>query len=71
MGKTWHFIFTKIIFFLQQGHKKQKQKKLLSFKSNKNKTKKVNTDGLSPVKRFLYSHIAKLHTFFFQDQQVS
>jgi hypothetical protein len=26
---------------------------------------------LPPVMRFLYSHIARLHTFFFQDGQVS
>jgi hypothetical protein len=51
-------------FLLQQGHKKETQKKLLSFKSNKNKAAKVNTTGLPLVKRFLYSHIAKFHTLF-------
>jgi hypothetical protein len=50
MGKTWHFIFNTVdtlkqTFLLQQGHKKETQKKLLSFKSNKNNTKKVNTTG--------------------------
>jgi hypothetical protein len=44
---------------------------MLSLKSNKNKTKKVNTTRLSPVKRFLYSYIASLHTIFFQDGKVS
>jgi hypothetical protein len=75
MGKTWHFICTvdtlKQTFLLQKGHKNNTQRKLLSYKSNKNKPKKVNTTGLPPVMRFLYSHIARLHTFFFQDGQVS
>jgi hypothetical protein len=75
MGKTWHFIFAivdtlKQIFLLQQGHK-NKTNKLLSYKSNENKTEKVNTTGLPPVKRFLYSHKARLRTFFFQYGQVS
>jgi NAD-specific glutamate dehydrogenase len=56
-------------FFLQQGQKKT-QKKLLSFKSNENKTEKVNTTVLPPVKCFLYSHIARLRTFFLQDGKV-
>jgi hypothetical protein len=76
MGKFWHFIFATVdtlkqTFLLQQGHKIKTQRKLLSFKSNENKTKKVNTTGLTPVKCFIYSHIAKLHTFFFKDGQVS
>jgi hypothetical protein len=70
MGKTWHYIFATVYtlkqtFLLQQGHKKKTQKKLLSSNSSKNKTKKVNTTGLPPIKRFLYSHIARLHTFLF------
>jgi hypothetical protein len=76
MGKTWHFIFAKVdllkqTFLIQQGHKNKTQIKLLSIKSNENKTEKVNTTGLPPLKHFLYSHIARLHTFFFQDGQVS
>jgi hypothetical protein len=31
----------------------------------KTKSKKVNTIGLPPVKRFLYSHIARLRTILF------
>jgi hypothetical protein len=58
-------------FFLQQGHEKKKQRKLLSSKNNENKTEKVNTTGLPPIKRFLYNHIARLRTFFFPDGQVS
>jgi hypothetical protein len=44
---------------------------MLSCKSKKNKTNKVKTTGLPPVKRFLYSHIARLHTLFVQDGHVS
>jgi hypothetical protein len=45
MGKTWHFIFATVDtlkqnFLLQQGLKQKTQIKLLSFKSNENKTKK-------------------------------
>jgi hypothetical protein len=45
MDKSWHFIFTivgtlKQTFFLQKGHKKKSQIKLLSHKNNKNKTEK-------------------------------
>jgi hypothetical protein len=57
-------------FFLQQEHNKKTQRKLLSYKSNKNKIKK-KTIGLPLVKHFLYSHIARLRTFFFQDGKVS
>jgi hypothetical protein len=76
MVKNWNFIFAivdtlKQTFLLQKGHKKKTQQKLLSFNSNENKTEKVNTTGLPLVKRFLYSHIARLCTFFFQDGQVS
>jgi hypothetical protein len=68
MGKTWYFIWSTVntlkqTLVLQQGHKKNTQKKLVSFKSNENKTEKV--------KRFLYSHKARLRTFFFQYGQVS
>jgi hypothetical protein len=76
MSKTWYFILSTVntlkqTLVLQQGHKKNTQKKLVSFKSDENKTKKVNTTGLPPVKRFLYSHKARLRTFFFQYGQVS
>jgi hypothetical protein len=59
--KTWHFIFVivdtlKQILFLQQGHKKKTQIKLLSSKSNENKTVKVKTTEMPPIKRFLYSY---------------
>jgi hypothetical protein len=45
MGKTWKFIFATVdtlkqTFFLQQGHNKKTQRKLLSYKSNENKIKK-------------------------------
>jgi hypothetical protein len=45
MGKTWHFIFATVdtlkqTFLLQQGHKNKTQIKLLSSKSNENKTEK-------------------------------
>jgi hypothetical protein len=45
MGKTWHLNFDTIdivkqTFFLHQGHKKKTQTKLLSSKSNENKTEK-------------------------------
>jgi hypothetical protein len=45
VGKTWHFIFCTVCtlkntFFLKQGHKKNTQIKLLSSKSNENKTQK-------------------------------
>jgi hypothetical protein len=45
MGKTSHYIFATVntlkqTFFLQQGHKKKTQMKLLSPKSNENKTVK-------------------------------
>jgi hypothetical protein len=57
MGKTWHFIFATVdtlkqTLFLQKGIKKKSQIKFLSSKSNENKTEKVNTTGLPPVKRF-------------------
>jgi hypothetical protein len=76
MGKTCHFIFATVYtlkqtFLLQKGHKKKTQRKLISHKSNENKIEKINTTGLPPVKRFLYSHITRLRTFFFQDWQVS
>jgi hypothetical protein len=76
MGKTWHFIFVTVDtlgqnFFIQQENKNKTQNKLLSFKSNKNKTEKVNTTGLPPVKGFIYGHIARIYTFLFQDGQVS
>jgi hypothetical protein len=69
MGKTW-FIFDNVdtlkqTLLLQQGHKNMTQR------VTKTKPKKVNTTGLPPVKRFLYSHIVRLHTFFFQDGKVS
>jgi hypothetical protein len=45
MDKTWHFIFATVetlkkTFLIQQGHKNKTQIKLLSFKSNENKTEK-------------------------------
>jgi hypothetical protein len=45
MAKTWHFIFytvdtLKQTLLLQQGHKNKTQIKLLSSKSNENKTEK-------------------------------
>jgi hypothetical protein len=45
MGKTWHFIFAivdrlKQTFLLKKGQKKKTQIKLLSSKSNENKTRK-------------------------------
>jgi hypothetical protein len=45
MGKTWHFIFATVDtlnqnLLLYQGHKKKTQIKLLSSKSNQNKTEK-------------------------------
>jgi hypothetical protein len=45
MGKNWHVVFTTVdtlkqTLFLQQGHKKKTQIKLLSSKSKKNKTEK-------------------------------
>jgi hypothetical protein len=45
MGKTWQFIFATVdtlkkTFLLHQGHKKETKRKLLSFKSNENKTEK-------------------------------
>jgi hypothetical protein len=45
MGKNSHFIFVAVDrlkqnFLLQQGHKNNTERKFLSFKSNKNKTKK-------------------------------
>jgi hypothetical protein len=60
VGKTWQFIFATV-----------DSKKLLSSKSNENKTEKVNTTGLPPVKRFLYSHIARPFTLLIQAGQVS
>jgi hypothetical protein len=76
MGKTWNFIFAKVdtlkqTFFLHQGHKNKTQIKLLSSKSNENKTEKVNNTGLPPIKRFIYSHVARLFTLFIQEGQVS
>jgi hypothetical protein len=75
MGKTWHFIFDTVDtlkqnLLLQQGLKNKTQIKLLSSKSNENKTKKINTTRLPPVKLFLYSHIARLFTLLLQDGQV-
>jgi hypothetical protein len=45
MGKIWHFIFSTVDtlkqnLLIQQGNKNITQNKLLSFKSNENKTKK-------------------------------
>jgi hypothetical protein len=45
LDKTWHFIFATVYtlkqtLLLQQGHKKNTQVKLLSQKSNENKTEK-------------------------------
>jgi hypothetical protein len=56
---------------LQPGHTKKTQKQILSFKSKENKTEKVKTIGLPPVKRFHCSHIARIHTLFLQDGKVS
>jgi hypothetical protein len=76
MGKTWHFIFDTVdtlkqTLLLQQGLKNKTQIKLLSSKSNENKTEKINTTRLPPVKRFLYSHIARLFTLLLQDGKMS
>jgi hypothetical protein len=76
MGKTWHFIFATVdtlkqTLLIQQEHKRKTQIKLLSHKINENKTKKVNTTGLPPVKRFIYSHISRLFTLLLQYGQVS
>jgi hypothetical protein len=76
MGKIWHFIFDTVdklkhTFLLKKGYKNKAQIKLLSSKSNENKTEKVNTTGLPPIKRFLYSHIARLCTLLFQVGKVS
>jgi hypothetical protein len=54
-------------------HRGQKRKQKINYslsRARKTKLKKVNTTRLAPVKRFLYSHIARLHNFFFQDGQV-
>jgi hypothetical protein len=53
MGKTWQFIFATVdtlkqTLLLQKGNKNKTQIKLLSAKSNENKTKKVNTTDLPP-----------------------
>jgi hypothetical protein len=50
MGKAWHSIKTQ----------NQKAKENLQTKANQNQ--KTKTTRLSPVKRFLYIHIARLNT---------
>jgi hypothetical protein len=52
VGKAWHFIF------------KTKKKKIQKLKAIANKNKKPKT-GLPLIKRFFYSHIARLHTLDF------
>jgi hypothetical protein len=63
MGKTWHFIFATVDTLKQ--NLLPPVNKILSWESKQNKTEKVKTIGLPSVKRFLYSHIARLHTLFF------
>jgi hypothetical protein len=56
---------------LEKGPKNKNKNKILSLKSKENKIEKFKTTGLPPVKRFLYSHIARFHIFFLLDGQVS
>jgi hypothetical protein len=51
MSKTWHFI--------KNSSNKTKKKSLLLQQEDTKKIK-TKTTGLPPVKRFLYSHIARL-----------
>jgi hypothetical protein len=71
LGTLFHTTANTLKLLLQQSHKNKTQNKILSFKSKENKTKKVKTTGLPPVKCFLYSHIARPRTLFLQDGQVS
>jgi hypothetical protein len=76
MGKTWHFIScyskqSKTNSLATTRTQKENSKENALLQEQKNKTKKVKSTGLPPVKRFLYSHIARLHTLFVQDGHVS
>jgi hypothetical protein len=76
MGKTWHFIFATVdtlkqTYCYRKDTKRRHKENYSLTRATKTKLGKVNTTELPPVKRFLYSHIARLHTFLFQDGKVS
>jgi hypothetical protein len=76
MGKTWHFIFATVdtlkqTYCYRKDTKIRQKEKYSLTRATKIKLGKVNTTELPPVKRFLYSHIARLRTLFFQDGKVS
>jgi hypothetical protein len=71
MGKNWGFIFATVDtikqnFFLQQGHKKKTQIKLLSHKSNENKTEKSKYYLVASRKALFYSHMARFLPYCFK-----
>jgi hypothetical protein len=72
MGKTWHFILC------YSRHNKtnslstaRTQKGNNLFQEQRKQIEIAKSTGLPPIKRFLYSHRATLHTLFLQDGQVS
>jgi hypothetical protein len=54
----------KVTFYNKDTKRKLKRKTLLQEQEHKRKHKKNKNTMLRPVKRFLYSHIASLHTLF-------
>jgi hypothetical protein len=59
MGKNWKFIFSTVdtlkkTLFLQKGHKKNAQIKLLSSKSSENKTRKSKYYRVASRKAFSF-----------------
>ena len=52
MSKTWYFI---------ENSRKQTERKLSCNSKRSKEKQKTKTTGLPPVKRFLYSHIARLY----------
>ena len=57
MGKTWYFI---------EKSRKQTKRKLSCYSKDSKEKPKAKTTGLPPVKRFLYSHIARLSYLIFR-----
>jgi hypothetical protein len=76
MGKTWHFIFD-TVDTLRQLYcyiKDTKIKHKINYSLSRAMKKKQKSKYYRVTSRkacFLYSHIARLHTFLFQDGQVS
>jgi hypothetical protein len=74
MGKTWHLIIcyskqTKTNSLSTAIIQKRKLKRNTLLQEQRKHNQNKNTE-LPPAKRFVYRHIARIHTLFIQDGQV-